>query len=170
MQMQPLSYNTTIVERNKSHFTRILENKSIAEYFQIRPTIGSLEFVITDFVCGTYHFTVKYKTKYVPKIDFKTLPVELNHIIHSFLDDFIILNFEIDLRHNFPFSKPIWNLIDVHHSYDTRIHIPLFDYYNHIVDLHNTKYDTSLSSSFGMKSDILIFIRRINHFEVFYDY
>ena len=159
---------------NKHHFQKIIGNLSIAEYFQIIPLNGSLQFNI-DFSLdhdGTYKFTVLYKTKYIPKYDFIKLPLELNHIINSYLNDFdfIFLECLVDLRYDFPFSKPIWHLINVQHSFH-HIPISIFDYYKHIVHFHNNMYNenSNWSPVLNIKSDILKFICRINHFEVFHD-
>jgi len=168
-----MQYNKSIVQSNKNHFKKIIGNMSIAEYYQIIPAIGSLQFNIEFTNEGVYKFTVVYKTKYVPKYDFMQLPVVLNDIINSYLDDYIILEFVVDLRYNFPFSNPVWSLTRVDDSYNSRVPIRLVDYYNDIVELHNNMYilhDKNWSSCMGIKSDILKFICRIHHFEVFAEY
>jgi hypothetical protein len=172
-----MSYNKSIVRLNKAHFKKIIGDSTIAEYFQIVPAIGSLQFNISfpgndDDNDGTYIFTVMYKTKYVAQYDFVNLPVELNDVINSYLADYIILECMIDLRHDFPFSKSVWNLMKVEHSYSKRIPICLFDYYGYIVHLHNEMYNEKKNWSpiIGIKSDILKFISRVNHFEVFNEY
>jgi len=167
-----MQFNRSLFENNKKHFKMILCEMSIAEYYQIIPTIGSLQFNIDFTDDGRYKFTVIYKTKYIPKYNIIKLPVEMNDIINSYLDDYIILNFIVDLTCDFPFSKPIWNLMSVDHSYYGRLSICLFEYYKYIVDLHNDMYNekNNWSPIMNIKSDILKIICRINHFEIFADY
>jgi len=86
------------------------------------------------------------------------------------LEDFIILECTVDLRYGFPFSKPVWILNSVDHSFNRRVHISLVDYYKDIVERHNAGYNRDWSPAMGIKDDILIFICRIHHFEVFDDY
>ena len=146
-----------------------MDNKSIAEYFILENK--NLEFSITKPINGRYSFTINYKKKYIPKHDFMTLPEELNDIINSYLDDFIIIEIVVDLRHNYPFSKPNWNLVNVKDSYDNRLPLKLFNYYKYIVNKHNKMYTKkNWSPIIDIKNDILIFITRINHFEIFDEY
>jgi hypothetical protein len=167
-----MRYNRSIVELNREHLKKMIGEISIAEYFQIIPATGSLQFNIDFTKDGRYKFSITYKTKYFPKYDFVNLPVELNDIIHSYLEDYIVLEFMVDLRYDFPFSRPVWSLMKVDDSYNNRVPICLFEYYKHIVKLHNKMYiiKNNWSPSMGIKSDILKFICRINHFEVFADY
>ena len=68
-----------------------MNENTISNYFEIKPKNGSLEFIVSDFKNGRYKFTVKYNSKYIPKYDLIKLPIEMNDIINSYLDDFIII-------------------------------------------------------------------------------
>ena len=154
-----MSYNKSIITLNKRHILRLIGDSTIADYFQILPAIGSLQFNIDfpgDDDNGMYIFTVEYKTKYIPQYDFVNLPVELNDVINSYLEDYIMLECMVDLRHDFPFSKSVWNLTKVECSYHGRIPICLFDYYQYIIDCHNEMYSKNgnWSPALGIKSDI----------------
>ena len=167
-----MPFYSGIVERSRQKFlNHVSNNTSIAEYFEIKPKNGSLEFTVTNFVNGRYKFTVKYKRNYLAKHDFVNLPTELNDIINSYLDDFIIIELIVDLRHNYPFSKTILNVIKVEDSYSTRLPIKLYDYYNKIAKNHNKMNNqNNWSPALDLKLDMLLFISRIHHFEVFDDY
>jgi hypothetical protein len=165
-------FNHTIVRRNKNHLQNLFINCSIADYYQILPLSGSLSFEIDLSMSGQYIFRVKYKNKYMPKFYFPNLPHEMNRIVYSYLCDYIVLDFLVDLRFNFPFSPPIWSLKHVEHSFHHRLPISIVDYYNYILDNHNNRYaiNNNWTASLGTKTDILLFICRINHFEIFSDY
>jgi len=167
-----MPFYSGIVSRSRERFlNHISDNTSIAEYFEIKPKNGTLEFTVTNFINGRYKFIVKYKRKYVAKHDFVNLPRELNDIINSYLDDFIIIELIVDLRHGYPFSKTIWNIIKVEDSYATRLPIKLYDYYKKITKIHNKMNNqNNWSPALDLKLDMLLFICRIHHFEVFDDY
>lgn len=165
-----MDFNKRIVNLNKRHLMNIMNNTSIADYYQIVLSNGSLQFEINDFKHGEYKFITTYKKNYKPRFYFVDIPDELNHIVFSYLEDFIILECSVDLRYGFPFSKPVWSLNSVYDSFNKRLHISLVDYYTDIVERHNAVYNNDWSPAMGIKSDILIFICRIHHFEVFEDY
>ena len=164
-----MEYNKNLIERHYRNFQAMLEKKSIAEYFQIKPLSGSLEFTMRKLIHGRFMFIVK--SKRISNIDFHCLPVEINNIINSYLDDFILLEFRVDLRNNYPFQPPIWKLVNIQESYGKRLHIDLIKYYKFIVRLHNKMYrNKNWSPGLQLKGDIAKFICRIHHFEVFDDY
>ena len=71
----------------------------------------------------------------------------------------------------FPFYRPIWNLIKVEESYNKRTPISLFKYYKNITKLHNNMYkNKNWSPALGIKGDLVKFISRIDHFEVYDHY
>lgn len=160
-----------VIERRYRMFIDHMNKQPISKYFDIKPKNGSLEFIVSNFINGRYKFTVKYNRKYIPKCDFIKLPIEINNIINSYLDDFIIIEIIVDLRHNYPFSKPIWHVINVEDSYSIRLHIQLLDYYKHITKIHNNMYkNKNWSPAIDLRTDIILFISRIHHFEIFDDY
>ena len=109
----------------------------------------------------------------MPKFYFPNLPLEMNRNIYSYLSDFIVLDFLVDLRFDFPFSRPIWSLKHVEHSFnDDRLPISILDYYEYIVYKHNNRYlyKNNWTASLGIKNDLLLFISTIHHFEIFSDY
>jgi hypothetical protein len=166
-----MKFYSEIVERRYRHFIDNMNEETITNYFEIKPKDGSLEFIVSNFINGRYMFTVKYKRKYIPKYDLIQLPTEINDIINSYLDDFIIIEIIVDVRHNYPFSKPIWNLIKVKDSYSSRLPIKLLEYYTYITKKHNHMYkNKNWSPVTDFKSDILVFISRIHHFEIFDEY
>jgi len=166
-------YNHSIVRRNKIHLYNLFKNDSIVDYFQIAPLYGSLSFDIDLSMDGRYIFRVEYKNKYMPKFYFPNLPDDMNRLIYSYLHDYIVLEFLVDLRFDFPFSRPIWSFENAQHSYHSRLPISIDDYYKYIVANHNNKYAENIynwSACMGVRSDILLFICRINHFDIFCDY
>lgn len=166
-----MNFYEGVIERRYRRFINDIDDNTIANYFNIKPKNGSLEFIVTNFVNGRYNFTVKYTRKYIPKCDFIKLPIEINNIINSYLDDFIIIELIVDLRHKYPFSRPIWHVIKVEDSYSTRLYIKLLDYYKYITKIHNNMYkNRNWSPAIDLRTDIILFISRINNFDIFGDY
>ena len=163
---------TTIINRLKIGLYDMIGDQSVAEYYDVKPSIGTLKIAITDFVDGIYRLKVKYNTIYKPNHDFRNLPVVINDIINSYLEDYIAIEFVVDLRRGFPFKKPIWHVVKVENSYGTRLPIDLFQYYKHIAKLHNRMHSQykNWSPATGLKNDLIKFISRINHFEIFNEY
>ena len=109
------------------------------------------------------------------------LPLELNSLIASYTDDYIIIKIRISYGKDYPFKPPIWSLFNV----DTNIHNPILDlkqYYKYIIDLQNDQYQSFIVANFvnnnymytkydqwspaiTIEHEILSFITRINHFE-----
>jgi hypothetical protein len=124
-------------------------------------------------------FAIKYiKKNTLYKFD---LPLELNNLIASYTDDYIIINIRISYGKDYPFRAPIWSLFNVY----TNIHNPVLDlkqYYKYLVDLQNDQYKLFIVNNFvnnnymytnndqwspaiTIEHEILSFITRINHFE-----
>jgi hypothetical protein len=166
-----MNFREALSQRRYRRFINDTHENTIAKYFNIKPKNGSLEFIVSDYTNGRYKFTVKYKNKYIPKCDFIKLPNEINNKINSYLDDFITIELIVDLRHNYPFSRPIWHVINVEDSYSTRLHIKLLDYYKYINKIHNNMYkNNNWSPAIDLRTDIILFISRINHFDIFDNY
>ncbi len=98
------------------------------------------------------------------------LPIELVSLIQSYLIDRIELLLEVTYPRNYPFLPPQWELVEVNHNLHGHIHtcwhgeMTLPYYYRDKVREHNES-NRFWSPAISIPSDLLEFIRRVNHFE-----
>jgi hypothetical protein len=122
-------------------------------------------------------FTVKYVTQNTPghTTDFVGLPKELCDMIATFSSKMIQIKFKIIYPETYPFEPPTWSLIE---EDDDMNHLPrgfsLSEYYQDIVDRHNSQYNDSggfnWTPAIDIRVDTLSFIEKINHFDLISQY
>jgi len=157
---------TAILEKRHNRFMSALVNSSIEKYFGIisKPNT-SLRFTIEQ-INEEYILKTIFKKKYV--FEFEQLPKEINDIIRSYTIESIIIDTKIFYGNNYPFSPPVWSLINVLENIN--ISIDVKKYYNYIVEIHNNHYQHYWSPAIDIEMDILEFIQKINHFDYLLDY
>ena len=98
----------------------------------------------------------------------KELPFEINCIIHSYLCIKMEINILIIYPLEYPFYRPIWELINVNHNFKTPLN--LNKYYKYLIDKHNHKHKQYWTPAITIASNILEFIQQINHIEYILSY
>lgn len=106
-------------------------------------------------------FVIKYLQNNIMS-DLRFLPLEIINLITSFGDDYISITTKVIYPSDYPFCPPIWSLVDVQHNINTSLN--LNDYYEYLVDSHNSQYNTDWSPAIHIDKDLLDFIQRVNHF------
>jgi hypothetical protein len=153
-----------IIERRINNLKNITENSSLEEYFNLNNTenkkINFKYFINKEMNSIELHIKIFKKDR---KIIFNNLPLELSDIISSYMDHYIKIKISIFLPLTYPFSIPIWNLIDVEHNIKSIINLK--NYYNYLVEKHNNRYMRDWSAGIQIFKDILEFFQKINHFE-----
>ena len=110
-------------------------------------------------------FTVRFqKQNFCPTLD---LPDDLQRIIQDYNHNYVGITVHIEFPVTYPFKPPTWYLIDVEHNLPISLH--LRDYYDTIVQNHNTQYWNDWSPAIDIEQDILYFVQRINHFDYILD-
>jgi len=158
---------STIVDKRFDRFIKALENSSIEKYFGIttKPNT-SLKFTIEKKEDDQVTLEIKFKKKYV--FEFQQLPKEINDIIRSYAIETIVIHTNIFYGIGYPFSRPVWSLINVLENIN--ISIDVKEYYKYIVEKHNNQYKHYWSPAMDIEKDILEFIQKINHFDYLLDY
>ena len=108
----------------------------------------------------------------VKKPEFAILPREINSLIHSFCGDFIEVNLELKCPKFFPFTVPIWNVVDVKHNLYSNGNILLKHYYEYIAENTNFSNDElkNWTVTYGFEKEILRFYMRIKDFRLIEHY
>ena len=162
-----------------TRFADLFSDITIEDYFGVKSIPNThLKFNIIKYN-NEILFIIKYiKKNTLYKFD---LPLELNSLIASYTDDYIIIKIRISYGKDYPFKPPIWSLFNV----DTNIHNPVLDlkqYYKYLVDLQNDQYKLFIVDNFvnnnymytnhnqwspaiTIDKELISFITRINHFE-----
>lgn len=158
-------------------YQKKMKNANIEDYFGILPQKNdTISFALTK---ESNHcvFTVKYVTQNTPNhsMDIVGLPKELCDLIATFASKMIQIKFKITYPETYPFEPPIWSLMEEEDDMD---HLPkafvLKDHYQDIVDRHNSQYNDgggfNWTPAIDIRTDILSFIEKINHFELISQY
>lgn len=168
-----------VLPRRCRDFTNTIGDTSIVEYLDIISRKNEkISYKMDLFPEQRYSiFSVDFMTQNSPtsKRNFD-LPTELCDIIYSYYSNFISLKFRIDYPGNYPFDQPIWSLIS---EKNDMTHLPknfvLSEYFQELVERHNGQYSElsrgfNWSPSMTIRTDMINFIMRINHFDVIADY
>jgi hypothetical protein len=92
------------------------------------------------------------------------LPLEINRLINEYLPSYITLHLQMVLTPNYPFTPPIWIMIECNDYLASSLK-NAETYYRNIVDKHNRTNRSDWSPAFTIECDILAFLVRINHFD-----
>ena len=168
---------SVILDGRCNYYKNKINNTKIEDYFGIiskkNETISySMEKEIEHCV-----FTAKYVTQNTPNnsINFVGLPKELCDLIATFSCKMIQIKFNITYPELYPFEPPIWSLLEENNDMN---HLPrgfvLKEYYQDIVERHNSQYNNSggfnWTPAIDIRVDMLGFIEKINHFEMISEY
>lgn len=157
-----------IVDRRYKDYRKKI-GQSINNYFGIEnPKNGTLEFSFKRISKKNFLFSIKYLHN--PKYDFITLPTEINDIINSYIEEFIIVEYKIHFTDQYPFRPPKWSIKSVSDTYSNRLPITLYNYYKYIAKMHNIMNRRDWSSCINFYVDIIYFISKINHFDIFNEF
>jgi len=168
-----------VLPRRCRDFTNTIGDKSIEDYLDISPRKNEkISFGMELYPQEKYCiFSIDFVTQNTPTTKNKfDLPIELCDIIHSYSSNFISLKFRIDYPGNYPFDQPIWSLIS---EKNDMTHLPknfvLSEYFQELVERHNSNYSEvsrgfNWTPSMTIRTDMINFIMKINHFDVIADY
>ena len=155
-----------IMRRRLDAFFQKFENKSLEDYFELNQNDGSLK-VCVDRIHENEMILTIQKQKECPVYDFDVLPLELSRMISVYNAQIIHMQLKIVFSPDYPFSQPIWSLMNVEQTFLSPP-INLQDYYSYLVDNHNSQYSIFWTPAIDVEKDILDFIRKINYFEYLY--
>lgn len=172
-----MTTNTGIVERSYKLFVNNLNNSPIEKYFGIN-TINKSKLKISISRLKKLHF-IKKTTKITLHIqffknenmyNFDDLPIEIIHKIQEYGNHFIDMEIDIYFPNQYPFIQSLWSLKDIKHNIKLEQSVSIKEYYSNIINIHNKQNTASWSPATKIETDIVEFIRKINHFEyLFYD-
>jgi hypothetical protein len=145
-------------------FRKDFAHVDLAKYFNLCP-----EITIKHMIDESIHLNICYKK--VDRCPRLLLPLELLREIQTYLIHKIQLFLRIDFPLEYPFTPPLWNLLDIQHNVrgllQTCWHrdMTLEHYYHDKMNEHNNYYNLHWTPAITISSDILEFVRRVNHFE-----
>lgn len=147
---------------NKFKYLSLEENWELNNY--------SSEKIKIDFITkeNNIYFNFHFYKKY-PFYNFPQLPMDINRLIYSYYHiDFITIKTKIHFTNEYPFNRPIWDLLIVNHN--IKFPFCLNTYYASIVTNHNNAYNREWSPAINIEIDLLEFLQKINHFNYILDY
>jgi hypothetical protein len=98
------------------------------------------------------------------------LPIEIIRQIQEYGNHFIDMEIDIYFPNQYPFIQPLWCLKNIKHNVKVQQLVDINEYYSNIINNHNKQNAASWSPATKIETDIVEFIRKINHFEyLFYD-
>ena len=181
--MEPTEYvgQSSVKEpvlRRWNRFQQLLNNTKIETYFGIIPKEkDKISFTMEKDPENMFCIlNVQYMTQSTPNnvLDFAGLPPEICRLITEYTCKTIDLKFKITFCDMYPFSAPVWSLID---EKNDMTHLPkgfvLSEYYQDLVDRHNSHYNTwgfNWSPSITICTDVLLFIEKLHHFDFISQY
>ena len=133
------------IYRMIERFEENLNNKPIAEYFQVPMKITTKYPDVTNITCR-FSEKKKYGEIYI-KFD---IPIELNCIILSYLGNTTFGEYQIIIPNDYPFKPPYWLLINTN---DNK--------YKRAETYQNVQYRNSWEPSISFEKDILYMIYSI---------
>jgi hypothetical protein len=172
-----MTANTAILKRSYDHFVNSFKNSSIEKYFGINTSNSSkLKISIsklekTDCIKNPTKITLRiYFFKSENIYNFNNLPIEIIREIQEYGNHFIDMEIDIYFPNRYPFIQPLWCLKNIKHNIKLEQPINIENYYYNIINNHNNQNKKCWSAATKIETDIVEFIRKINHFEyLFYD-
>jgi len=156
-----------IFKRQLNLLIKNLGSKNISEYFDLNKNLNIELYPKNDYC----NIKISYKNNnYI--FYFPSFPKKLSEYISEFNNCYIEINFKIGISKSlrrpqrFPFKPLIWKLDNIKHR--GHFQINLKKYYEYVINLHKEDLMNSNSiCSLYLEKDILLFIKKINHFEYF---
>lgn len=148
-------------------FHREFSGIDLAKYFNLCPEL-TIEHTINESI-QNIHLRICYrKIDHCPRLP---LPLELVKEIQLYLNHKIELFVRMDFPIEYPFTPPQWTLLDVQHTVKGLLRtcwhgdMTLHHYYQDKIKEHNNYYLIHWTPAITISSDILEFVRRVNHFD-----
>ena len=156
-----LIMNRRVMNSSYNAFEESLNGSEIEEYFGMNDK-NKTEKIHFDIMRNSNNNVMIFYIDYYKKnlYNFQNLPIEINSMIASYTQEYIRIALKIVFTSEYPFRAPIWSLMNVRHNMNTPLN--LTEYYEYIVDNHNTQHWSPVTR---IEKDVLDFIRKINHFE-----
>ena len=102
--------------------------------------------------------------------NFNNLPIEIIRQIQEYGNHFIDMKIDIYFSNQYPFVQPLWCLKKIKHNIKLEQPLSIKEYYSNIINNHNNQNKKCWSAATKIETDIVEFIRKINHFEyLFYN-
>ena len=136
-----------------------LEDKTISEYFNLDPNI--IIDIHPNISQNLYLLNIKYNN-FGDIFLFPNLPYELNNSIAKFNDVHIHLKIQVRVAESYPFTEPIWSLLNVKSNIYN-----IEKYYQFMIDEFNNLLKESWAPYICCEKEILLFLTRINNFDYF---
>jgi hypothetical protein len=145
--------NRTIVRA----FEKLREVLPIQEYMDIpidNVENSSFNIEISDIINNRIELEIRYTFR-ENGYYFHMLPPEINNLIDSFMNDYIIINITMVLPLEFPFIAPLWILTNI----DTnKIREPINNYFIDKILCHNKE---DVTPAYTLNKNILHFVSTI---------
>jgi|1048.fasta_scaffold21439_3 hypothetical protein len=145
-------------------FQKEFSGVDLAKYFNLCSGL-TIQHTVDDSI----HLRICYKKS--DPCPFLPLPLEILREIQTYLNHKIELFVQIDFPLEYPFVGPVWSLIDIQHTVRGLLRtcwhgeMTLHHYYHDKINEHNHYYNLHWTPAITISSDILEFVRRVNHFD-----
>jgi len=169
--------NAGILERSYEQFINNVNDSSIEKYFGIKTindsklkiSISKMKKIQSINIPIKITLNIQY-FKNEKLYNFNNLPIEIIRKIQEYGDHFIDMEIDIYFPNEYPYIRPIWWLSNVNNNVKLEQPLSIKEYYNYIINNHNNNNKIYWSPATKIETDIIEFIRKINHFEyLFYD-
>jgi len=168
-----MTVNAGILDRSYAHFVNNLKKLSIENYFGIDTNDNNSKLRIfmsklkkSNLIKKPTKITLHiHFFKYENVFNFNNLPIEIIREIKEYGNHYIDMKIDICFPRNYPFVEPLWCLKSIKHNIKLEQPLNIKDYYNYIIDNHNKINKKNWSAATKIESDILEFLRKINHFD-----
>ena len=158
-----------ILNKQYKTFTYDLQNKKIEDYFGISSRNRKLSIRVNKCNNNKQKYMVEINCiKPQSFVNIMGLPLDIARKIHTYIPEYIKITFCIYYPEHYPFTPPVWSLDKISHRVNTQLN--LTEYYKYIVDAHNGNYDIDWSPAIKLEADLIIFIQKINHFDMIFEY
>ena len=165
-----MSEHLRMLKKQYKYFKHGLKNQKIEDYYGFSYDNRKLSICVNK--CKDNNSKYMVKINYIkpqPFVNIVGLPLEMAKEIHQYVKyEYIKLTFCIEYPIGYPFIPPIWSVDKISHSVNTQLN--LTEYYNYIVDNHNTCYQLDWSPAMKLESDLIVFLIKINHFDMIFEY
>jgi hypothetical protein len=149
--------------RNQKRFLCYLKqyDNSITKYYNIDSPNLTINFETKD---GYYEVNIVYDKKQ-DVFEFPLLPPEINKKINDYTKCHINITLNVNDAVNFPFTAPIWSIKELQYDFNFYTHMNIKEYYEYVVNLHNSNNKHWCCGMQHINTDLLNFIMIVNTFE-----
>ena len=149
--------------RNQKRFLCYLKqyDNSITNYYNIDNPYLTINIEPND---GYYEINIVYDKKQ-DVFEFPLLPPEINKKINDYTKCHINITLNVNDAVNFPFTAPIWSIKELQYDFNFYTHMNIKEYYEYVVNLHNSNNKHWCCAMQHINSDLLNFLMIVNTFE-----